>query len=138
MVTLYWGYLQLQRCIGTDLIASLNSVPPDVESLRVYLLLPLYHEFLQPKFFEELQCRFASALLSLKPDAGGRVYGKLQLLTFKRKENNNINNAIPDMWLASTKTEYFARLINILKQVVIHIICLPSSFDPTEVYHLKI
>jgi len=40
------------------------------------------------------------------------------------------------MWLASTKTEYFARLINILKQVVIHIICLPSSFDPTEVYHL--
>jgi len=86
MVTLYWGYLQLQRCIGTDLIASLNSVPPDVESLRVYLLLPLYHEFLQPKFFEELQCRFASALLSLKPDAGGRVYGKFQLLTFKRNK----------------------------------------------------
>ena len=38
-----------------------------------------------------------------------------------------------DFWLASTNTDYFTRLINIFKQVVVHIINLPSSFDPTEV-----
>ena len=46
----------------------------DIEVLRVYLILPLYHEFLHPKFFEELHFPFAFVLLGLKPDAG-KVYG---------------------------------------------------------------
>jgi hypothetical protein len=37
------------------------------------------------------------------------------------------------MWLVAANTDYFIRLINIFKQVVFHIIHLPSSFDPTEV-----
>lgn len=44
---------------------------------------------------------------------------------------------IADMWLASTNTDYFIRLINIFKQVVVHIINLPSSFDPTEVLSFR-
>lgn len=40
---------------------------------------------------------------------------------------------VADSWLASTTPEYITRLIDIFKQVVIHIISLPSSFDPTEV-----
>lgn len=46
----------------------------------------------------------------------------------------NMNDiCLLDMWLASTNTDYFTRLINIFKQVVVHIVNLPSSFDPTEV-----
>lgn len=67
--------LQLRRCIFTDLLSSLSSIPPDVEAMRINLLLPLYHEFIQAKYFEELQCRFANVVLALKPEAG-KVYGK--------------------------------------------------------------
>ena len=49
-----------------------------MEALRIYLLLPLYHEFMQSKYFEELQCRFASSVLALKPEAG-KVYGTYEL-----------------------------------------------------------
>ena len=41
-----------------------------MEALRINLLLPLYHEFIQAKYFEELQCRFANVVLALKPEAG--------------------------------------------------------------------
>ncbi|XP_046455571.1 probable E3 ubiquitin-protein ligase HERC4 isoform X2 [Daphnia pulex] len=106
----------LRRCICNELLSSLSPVIPDIEVLRVYLILPLYHEFLQPKFFEELHFPFACVLLGLKPEAG-KVY---------------------DMWLAAANTDYFIRLINIFKQVVVHIIHLPSSFDPTETTRLGI
>ena len=46
-----------------------------MEALRINLLLPLYHEFIQAKYFEELQCRFANVVLALKPEAG-KVYGR--------------------------------------------------------------
>jgi E3 ubiquitin-protein ligase HERC4 len=46
-----------------------------MEALRIHLLLPLYHEFIQAKYYEELQCRFANVVLALKPEAG-KVYGK--------------------------------------------------------------
>jgi hypothetical protein len=55
-------------------------VIPDIEVLRVYLILPLYHEFLQPKFFEELHFPFACVLLGLKP---GKFMVRLNCLTLK-------------------------------------------------------
>uniref|UniRef100_A0A0P5J2E5 E3 ubiquitin-protein ligase HERC3 n=1 Tax=Daphnia magna TaxID=35525 RepID=A0A0P5J2E5_9CRUS len=109
-------YVLLRRCICNELFPSLNQSIPDIEILRVYLILPLYHEFQQPKYFEELHFPFTSVLLNLKHDAA-KVY---------------------DMWLASTNTDYFTRLINIFKQVVVHIVNLPSSFDPTETTRLGI
>ena len=61
----------------------MSPVIPDIEVLRVYLILPLYHEFLQPKFFEELHFPFACVLLGLKPEAG-KVYGNgTKLYPFK-------------------------------------------------------
>jgi len=41
-----------------------------MEALRVHLLLPLFHECLQAKYFEVLQVPFAATVLSLKPEAG--------------------------------------------------------------------
>lgn len=60
--------VQLHRSICSDLLPSLVPGPPDTEALRVYLLLPLYHEFLQARHFDVLQCPLAAAILALKPE----------------------------------------------------------------------
>lgn len=42
------------------------SLPPtilDIESLRAYIVLPLYHQFLNPKNWEILQIPFGQSLL---------------------------------------------------------------------------
>jgi hypothetical protein len=65
-------------------------VIPDIEVLRVYLILPLYHEFLQPKFFEELHFPFACVLLGLKPEAG-KVYGTTKLFPFEKLKCSSID-----------------------------------------------
>lgn len=56
-------------------IPSLTPSPPDVESLRVYLVLPLYHQFDNAKNSSRLQSPFGAALLNLKPEAA-RIIGK--------------------------------------------------------------
>jgi len=100
----------LHRCVCSELLPSLSCTPPDLEALRVFLLLPLYHEFLQARFYEELHCRFAAIVLNLKPEAA----------------------KVLDQWLTLTKSEYFVRLIRVYKQVVVHILSLSVSPDPTE------
>ena len=67
-------FVQLRKCIVTDLFASLPVLPPDVEVLRVHLILPLYHEFLMAKNYEVLQCPFASTVINMKPEVR-KVYG---------------------------------------------------------------
>ncbi|CAG9769467.1 unnamed protein product [Ceutorhynchus assimilis] len=73
--------------------------PPDVESLRIYLLLPLYHEFNNSKQFVKLQKPFASAMLRLKESAR-KVVGS---------------------WWSKTTTDYFEKLVNIFKNVASYI-----------------
>lgn len=48
--------------------------PPDVETLRVYITLPLYHEFHNARNCDKLQTPFASAVLGLRPEAA-RIVG---------------------------------------------------------------
>ncbi len=64
---------------------------PDIEVLLVYLILPLYYEFLQPKFFEELHFPFACVLLGLKPEAG-KVYGTTKLFDIKNSNSSIIDD----------------------------------------------
>lgn len=74
--------------------------PPDVESLRVYLILPFYHEFNNPKHHNELHRRFAQSLLALTPQAK-RIVG---------------------LWWGSTSPDYFERLVEIFKGVVLYVL----------------
>lgn len=70
--------------------------PPDVESLRVYLTLPLYHGFDQPLLCNGLHKPFAKSVLQLKPEA----------------------LKIVGLWWSQTPKEYFERLIKIYKDVL--------------------
>jgi E3 ubiquitin-protein ligase HERC4 len=52
-----------------NLLPSLVVSPPDIEVLRLYLILPLYHEFDNPKNYLILHNPFGHTLLHLKPEA---------------------------------------------------------------------
>ncbi|ENN74042.1 hypothetical protein YQE_09366, partial [Dendroctonus ponderosae] len=85
----------------TDYILNeLTPNPPDVESLRVYLILPLYHEFNNTKQYAKLQKPFATQVLRLKQPANKVVGG----------------------WWSMMTADYFEKLINIFKNVASHIL----------------
>ncbi|EDX08786.1 probable E3 ubiquitin-protein ligase HERC4 isoform X2 [Drosophila simulans] len=86
--------------ISKELIGSLVCSPADVESMRLYLLLPLYHEFVNSKHYKSLQVPFANAI-------------------FKLAENPR---KVLSKWLAQTPTEYFEHLVQNFLHVVVHII----------------
>ncbi|KAL3278333.1 hypothetical protein HHI36_013664 [Cryptolaemus montrouzieri] len=82
--------------IVEDILPKLSASPPDVESLRIYLTMPLYHEFNNPKQHLRLHKPFTHSLLSL---------GK------------HPNRVIGSWWRMMT-ADYFERLVNIFKSVV--------------------
>jgi E3 ubiquitin-protein ligase HERC4 len=79
-----------------DIVNKLSPSPPDVETLRIYLILPLYHEFNNPRQHLKLHKPFASALLKLGPQAS-KVIG---------------------MWWSTMSSDYFEKLIRNFKSVV--------------------
>ncbi|XP_054285164.1 probable E3 ubiquitin-protein ligase HERC4 isoform X2 [Macrosteles quadrilineatus] len=74
--------------------------PPDVETLRVFITVPLYHEFNNAKNCDKLQTPFASAVLALRPEAA-RVVG---------------------LWYVMMSSEYFERLIIVYKSIILRFI----------------
>ncbi|XP_070070832.1 probable E3 ubiquitin-protein ligase HERC3 isoform X1 [Drosophila takahashii] len=86
--------------ITKELVGSLVSSPADVESMRLYLLLPLYHEFVNSKHYKALQVPFAIAI-------------------FKLTENPR---KVLMKWLSQTPAEYFEHLVQNFLHVVVHII----------------
>lgn len=90
MKTLIW------ESITHDLISTLTSKPGDIETLRIYIILPLYHEFMNSKNYQQLHSPFGKALLDL---------GK-----------NPVSKVI--RWWAVQTPEYFERLVDIYKEVV--------------------
>ncbi|PSN46654.1 hypothetical protein C0J52_07077 [Blattella germanica] len=60
----------ISNCVVENLLPSLALSPPDVESLRLYLTLPLYHEFDNPKNYSVLHNPFGRTFLNLKMEAG--------------------------------------------------------------------
>ncbi|XP_049804341.1 probable E3 ubiquitin-protein ligase HERC4 isoform X1 [Schistocerca nitens] len=86
--------------ISEHLLPSLSSSPPDVETLRLYLVLPFYHEFDNPKNCQRLHSPFGQALLKLKTEAG-KIVG---------------------LWWRGIPIDYFERLIRISKDVVLYIL----------------
>lgn len=82
--------------ITTDLIKSLIKNPPDIETLRIYLTLPLYHEFVNSKNYSKLHTPFSMMVISLE----------------------EIPRKIITAWYSQTTVEYFERLIDIFKDVI--------------------
>lgn len=83
-----------------------------METLRIYLVLPLYHEFLNSKNYPKLHSPFCKTVLGL------------EMIPLK----------IVSGWFAKTSTEYFERLVEIFKDVIryyLHFeiakICHPAS-----------
>ncbi|XP_050536005.1 probable E3 ubiquitin-protein ligase HERC4 isoform X1 [Daktulosphaira vitifoliae] len=78
-------------------VDSLSISPPDLETLRFYLTLPLYHEFKNTTNASILQIPYAEALLCQKP---------LELEAL-------------DMWIVGMPIKYFDNLISIFKNLLI-------------------
>ncbi|XP_012252634.2 probable E3 ubiquitin-protein ligase HERC4 isoform X1 [Athalia rosae] len=85
-------------CVTESLLPTLMPSPPDVESLRVYLTLPLYQSFNDPKLCNKLHKPFSRAVLQLKPEAL-KVVG---------------------LWWSRAPMKYFERLIQIYKSIVLY------------------
>ncbi|XP_050667406.1 probable E3 ubiquitin-protein ligase HERC4 isoform X2 [Leptidea sinapis] len=86
-----------------DIIKGVKSSPPDAEALRVFLILPLYHEMRNPRRHPELQGPFAEA------------FNKLQLHPQR----------IVQLWWDSQSTEYFEILVDIFKSVIVYELMQP-------------
>lgn len=102
---MYILLFQIFTCITDNLIPSFAMSPPDVESLRVYLTLPLYHGFANPLNYSCLQSPFSKSVLTLKPEAL-RVVG---------------------MWWSAAPAHYFERLVRIYKSIVFHFVKQPTA-----------
>ncbi|XP_034481052.1 probable E3 ubiquitin-protein ligase HERC4 isoform X2 [Drosophila innubila] len=90
-----------------DLLGSLVPSPADVESMRLYLLLPLYHEFVNSKHYKTLHVPFA-------------------LATFKLTDNPR---KVLEKWWSHTPSEYFEQMVNNFLHVVMHIISFKMGIE---------
>lgn len=88
--TLIW------ESIINELLSSLSKNPPDVETLRVYITLPFYHEFVNSKNYSKLHTHFCTTILSME----------------------QVPQKIVSGWYATTSIDYFERLIDIFKDVI--------------------
>lgn len=88
--TLIWD------AITNELLTSLPQIPPDVETLRVYLSLPLYHEFVNSKNYNKLHTPFCKVILNM----------------------DQIPLKVISMWYSLTSNDYFERLVEIFKDVI--------------------
>lgn len=92
--------LQIWNGITSHVLKALTSSPADVEALRIYLILPVYHEFINSKNYPKLHSPFSQAVLSL----------------------NKIPMAILSEWWADQPIEYFERLVENYRHLITHII----------------
>lgn len=82
------------------MLKALIPSPADVEALRIYLILPIYHEFINSKNYAKLHSPFSHAVLSL----------------------NKIPLEILSEWWAGQSVEYFERFVENYRNVISHII----------------
>ncbi|XP_059219767.1 probable E3 ubiquitin-protein ligase HERC4 isoform X2 [Stomoxys calcitrans] len=92
--TLIW------EAITNELLKTLVTSPADVETLRIFLILPLYHEFVNSKNYDKLHTPFSQAVIKLK----------------------DIPRKIVAKWWSQTSTEWFEHIVAYYKDVVAYII----------------
>ncbi|KAG8232703.1 hypothetical protein J437_LFUL014721 [Ladona fulva] len=95
------------NCVSNTLLLTLSKSPPDTEALRIYLILPLYHQFENAKNYEALQCPFGQSVLMLTPEA----------------------YRVVDMWWSCASADYFERLVRIFKDILEYLIKICKTDD---------
>lgn len=80
-----------------NIIKKMKVSPPDAEALRMFLVVPLYHEMRNPRRHVELQGPFAEAYNNLAAQAQRLVH----------------------LWWEAQTTEYFEMLVDIFKSVIV-------------------
>jgi E3 ubiquitin-protein ligase HERC4 len=91
-------------CITEFLLPSLITSPTDIECLRIYLILPLYHGFTNPDNCSILHKPFSVALFSLKQE-GIRTL---------------------EIWWTKAPKYYFEKLVRIYKAIIVYFIKQPN------------
>lgn len=84
--------------LTNNVIKQVKMSPPDAEALRLFLILPLYHEMRNPRRHAELQGPFADAFNHLSTHA----------------------QTIVTVWWEAQNTEYFEMLVDIFKSVIVY------------------
>ncbi|KAI8797509.1 E3 ubiquitin-protein ligase HERC4 isoform X1 [Biomphalaria glabrata] len=102
---------KISLAIEQSLYPSLPQSPPDVEALRIYLILHEFHLFDQPKLYSSIICPFAKSLLSLS---------KVALNVF-------------NSWWQINQPSFFNRLIVIYKSCIEFLLQLPDTTNHLEV-----
>ncbi|BES87517.1 e3 ubiquitin-protein ligase [Nesidiocoris tenuis] len=95
-----------------QLLSNLPESPPDVETLRLYISLPLYHEFENARHTTKLQGPFANAYLKLNAQA----------------------SKIVGLWFFMQTDDYFEKLIRIYKNVVLSLLQAALPVDMNSFY----
>ncbi|XP_061191320.1 probable E3 ubiquitin-protein ligase HERC4 [Saccostrea echinata] len=95
---------QITESIENNLLRSLPPSPPDVEALRIYLILPEFHLFDEPKFFSTLIGPFGKCIVNLER-APARIL---------------------DLWWGSLKPRFFKRILEIYRNTALWILRLPN------------
>ncbi|KAI5632182.1 regulator of chromosome condensation (RCC1) repeat domain-containing protein [Phthorimaea operculella] len=88
-----------------NVIKKVKVSPPDAEALRMFLILPLYHEMRNPRRHAELQGPFAEA------------YNKLSVHPQR----------IVHLWWEAQPAEYFEMLVDIFKSVIVYELMQPQA-----------
>ncbi|KAH3862509.1 probable E3 ubiquitin-protein ligase HERC4 [Dreissena polymorpha] len=94
---------KIVACLHNSLFPSLPTSPPDVEALRLYLILPHLPMFEQPKNFRELQRPFSRAVINM----------------------DDIPSRVIDRWWGTLPQKCFLHLISIFKETVIYLLGQP-------------
>ncbi|XP_030028644.1 probable E3 ubiquitin-protein ligase HERC4 isoform X2 [Manduca sexta] len=95
-----------------NIIKKVKMSPPDAEALRMFLILPLYHEMRNPRRHSELQGPFAEAFNNLSAHP----------------------QKIVTLWWEAQTTEYFEMLVDIFKSVIVYELIQPGVCANKRIY----
>ncbi|XP_063377365.1 probable E3 ubiquitin-protein ligase HERC4 [Cydia fagiglandana] len=95
-----------------SVIKKIKVSPPDAEALRLFMILPLYHEMRNPRRHTELQGPFAEA------------FNKLSIYPQR----------IVNLWWEQESNDYFEMLVDIFKSVIVYELMQPSVRANKKLY----
>ncbi|XP_050562405.1 probable E3 ubiquitin-protein ligase HERC3 isoform X1 [Spodoptera frugiperda] len=95
-----------------NIIKKMKVSPPDAEALRMFLILPLYHEMRNPRRHVELQGPFAEAFNNLSTHP----------------------QRIVNLWWEAQTPEYFEMLVDIFKSVIVYELMQPTVRANKKLY----
>ncbi|CAJ0932184.1 unnamed protein product, partial [Ranitomeya imitator] len=103
---------QILKSFESFLIPQLPSSPPDVEAMRIYLILPEFPLLKDSKYYVTLTLPLAMAILRLDTNPS-KVLGTMAFITHHLKYYN---------WWSQICPNYFFRLIDLYKGAVVYLL----------------